>query len=329
MRINNGTIVLRPTGAAEYPPDSERTFIVTGIARSGTTLIATLLRQAGIFMGEFLHEAVQEDAQVLEIVRSRDMQALKPLVRARNRGHARWGFKVPNLHAYLRHDELSLFRNPHLIIIYRDPVAVAVRDSLSEHYDEAGAFMRAASANLGMSHFAEQTRCPALLISYEKALSTPAPVVDGLLDFCGIALSDNERSMLLSKVQPNQPEYIAGSSSNFDGTIDGLYDGQLCGWCRQVDRLEPIKLEVYANGVLIANVLADAFRQDLADAGFGNGCHGFVVSLDRPTVQRDPVIRVKIKDRVLDLRNSGMRLSALPVLGRAAPAQGRRKTVPA
>ena len=44
----------------------------------------------------------------------------------------------------------------------------------------------------------------------------------------------------------------------------------------------------------------------------GNGCHGFFIDLSRYGVRRDAVIRVKVSDRVLELENSGKKLSAFP-----------------
>ena len=105
---------------------------------------------------------------------------------------------------------------------------------------------------------------------------------------------------------------MAAATANFEGRIDGVLNGELYGWCRQTGRLEPIRLEVYADDRCIDTLTADAFRDDLATAGMGNGCHGFFVNLARHGVRRDAVIRVKISNRVLELENSGRKLSSLP-----------------
>jgi hypothetical protein len=99
--LNTGVIVQRD-GAAKSRDGGKRTIVVTGVARSGTSLVASVLKAAGLHMGDFLHDVVQEDAQMLEIVRSRDTALLRTLIQQRNAQHPRWGFKVPNLHAYMR-----------------------------------------------------------------------------------------------------------------------------------------------------------------------------------------------------------------------------------
>jgi hypothetical protein len=310
--LNTGIISCAPVASRARREQAKRTFIVTGIARSGTSLIASLLKEAGVFMGAFLHNVVNEDAQILEVLRRRDMETLKTLVRNRNAENAQWGFKVPNLHAYLKHTELGMFRNPHLLVIYRDPVAVAVRNALSEHYSEVDALVNSANAMHSMAQFARRAECPVLLLSYEKALSLPNTMIERVLEFCGLALHDADRARLLMQVQPNRPEYLAASTSSFEGRIDGVFNGELYGWCWQTGRLEPVRLQVFADDRPVATVVADAFREDLMHAGVGNGCHGFFVPIARHGVRRSAVIRVKISNRVLELENSGMALGALP-----------------
>ena len=312
-QINTGVIVRRLRPAISGGP-AGRTLIVTGIARSGTSMVASVLRQAGVFMGEFLREVVVEDAQMLELLRTRRMDALRRLIGERDAAHPVWGFKLPNLHAYLRHDELALFRNPHLILIFRDPVAVAVRSAMSEHYDMLEALAGATTAQDGLLHVVRRTDCPVLLLSYEKALITPHTVIESLLAFCGIAVPQQDRARLVAEVQPNRPEYLAIASSSFEGCIDGMIDGRLYGWCRQVDRLDAVQLDVLANGILLQSVLADRFRADLADGGMGNGCHGFVADLTPYRLSPDVIVRVRIRDRILELLNSGETLGALPEL---------------
>jgi hypothetical protein len=172
--------------------------------------------------------------------------------------------------------------------------------------------VKTANAMHALAQFVQRAACPVLLLSYEKALSLPNMMIDRVLDFCGMRLDDTARSQLLLHVQPNRAEYLAAATANFEGRVDGTLDGRLYGWCRQAGRLEPVRLEVYANDRRIETLMADAFREDLADAGVGNGCHGFFVDLARHGLRGDAVMRVKIANRVLELENSGRKLSTLP-----------------
>ena len=284
--LNTGVIVRRDS-AAKARNGGKRTIVVTGVARSGTSLVASVLRAAGLHMGDLLHEVVNEDAQMLDIVRSRDTALLRSLIQQRNAQHTNWGFKIPNLHAYMRYDELKLFRNPHMIAIYRDPVAVAMRNSLSEHTDQMRGVIAAAGAMQAMTRFAEQAGCPLLLLSYEKIVSFPPLLIDSVLDFCNISLDTARRAALLVEVKPNNPDYLATAARRFLGRIDGLMDGALYGWCFEENRLEPVRLEVLAGG------------------GIGNGCHGFSIDLSHHGLPKDALIRIRIAGRQLELENSG------------------------
>ena len=313
--LNTGIVTgkKKPRASRSRNDAAKKTFIVTGIARSGTSLVAGLLREAGVFLGDFVYEVVNEDAQIIELLRSHDMPMLKTLIGERNACHATWGFKIPDLHTLLRHDDLALFRNPHLIVIYRDPVAVAVRNALSEHHEEMQALVTASNAMHALGRFVGIADCPVLLLSYEKALAFPNTMIDSMLDFCGIRLDDFHRNRLLVQVQPNRAEYLATATRRFVGRIDGILDGELYGWCVQEGRLEPVRLDLFANDQLVDTFRADRYRDDLAKGGVGNGCHGFFVDLDRYGFRGDTVIRVKVANRVLELDNSGQRLGRFEV----------------
>ncbi len=309
--LNIGIISARRPARRLGRNDDKKTIIVTGVARSGTSFVASVLRAAGLYMGEFIYDVVNEDAQMLEIVRSRDAVLLRTLIEQRNRKHGCWGFKIPNLHTYLRQDELSVFRNPHLIVIYRDPVAVAVRNAISEHYAELDGGVAAAGAMQALGQFVQLAECPLLLLSYEKALAFPNLMIDSILDFCGISLDDAGRAALVPQMQPKSRAYLTDATRRYHGRIDRILDGALFGWCFQEGRLEPVKLDLLADGQLIATFDADAHRGDLAAGGIGNGYHGFNVNLTRYRLRGSAVIRVRINGRVLELENSGQRLDRL------------------
>jgi hypothetical protein len=314
-RVNRGSISF-PSGSREasLDPPAGRTLIVTGIARSGTSMVAATLREAGIYFGKVIYDVVHEDAQILQQLISGKRENMLDLIRERNAQHEVWGFKIPNLHHMLPCADLGIFRAPHLISIYRDPVAIAVRERLSEHIDEAKALVRASNAQVSMIEYCARSKCPTLLLSYEKALLAPEEFVDGLLAFCGIKCTPEQRLAMLQQVQPNNPSYLQQANTTYEGQIDGIMNGRLHGWCRKAGWLQPVDLEVFRNDVLVGTILADRFREDLADAGIGNGNHGFVYDLGH--LPKDPGcrIRISVKDTVFDLKNSNMEIGALVTL---------------
>ncbi len=76
----------------------------------------------------------------------------------------------------------------------------------------------------------------------------------------------------------------APAARTLHGRIDG-WDGHVVrGWACDPDRPDvPACLEVLAGGRIVARTVANLFRDDLRRAGYGSGCHGFLLALpDQP-----------------------------------------------
>ena len=60
------------------------------------------------------------------------------------------------------------------------------------------------------------------------------------------------------------------------GCIDLTSPDCIAGWAQNVDHPEaPVCLDVYIDDRLVGQVLANRYRSDLQQAGFGSGCHSF------------------------------------------------------
>ena len=306
--VNKGFIVDRP-GAAR-PGRGGRTFIVTGAHRSGTSLIASILRQVGIFMGADINDIVHEDEAFGRLLQARDRDGLRRLIGERNAAYGTWGFKLPMLCQWLDHADMAVFNEPHVIVAFRDPVAIAVRAALSEYQAQMPALRHATDDLAAMVAFVAQLRCPKLLLSYEKCLAFPGDFVDAITRFCNLPQSDALRGRLTLLVEPNRPTYIAGSRRRYEGAIEGVTGGSLYGWCRLTGVADPVALDLFADDQPVLAFVADAFRQDLLDAGYGGGNHGFYLDLGKLGLRPNAVIRIKVAVHGIELDNSGRRVAA-------------------
>jgi hypothetical protein len=64
------------------------------------------------------------------------------------------------------------------------------------------------------------------------------------------------------------------------GSFDQLTARIIQGWARNTHAPErPVDLVILDNEVVIAELSADTYRQDLQEAGLGNGCHAFSVTI--------------------------------------------------
>ncbi|HEY4171389.1 MAG TPA: hypothetical protein VGM42_00060 [Rhodopila sp.] len=299
--VNSG-IIVRP--GTFNQPGGGRTFIVSGIGRGGTTMVAATLRDAGIPMGDALDEASVEDLDVSVALRQSDRTMLERLIVNRNIQHADWGFKSPSIHALLQYRELARFRNPHLILIFRDPVAIAQRAALSDYNDPLPVLLDVSSAIHNLLQVFSNTTCPALLLSYEKALIFPDTFVESLISFCG--LPQDTATRLRRQVTPNSKVYADGTAVKMVGYLEALRGDILSGWCAYVKFMDPISLDLFLNDTKILTFLAQTHRADVAQAGYGNGDSGFEIDISGFALTPDDRLHVRPTRRPLfELHNSG------------------------
>ena len=302
---NRGLIRLHKTHSlVEHA--AARTLIVSGVARSGTSMVARVLDAAGIPMGDRIDDVVFEDRDFAELLNrpALDQNALDDLIGRRNDAQPVWGFKRPQMHR-LGAATIARFRNPLVIVTLRDPVAIAERYAIAEHIDARTTLSMATSDLQEMVLFAQQLACPVLLVSYEKAVRNPARLVERLLEFCGLQRSPGERQRLRRLVEPDRPAYIESARRTFGGYIDGIQGTLLGGWAYERSLGLPLTITVFRDDVPVLDGVADQYRQDLADAGIDDGRHGFSVDLAGCGFVPTSRVTVRIKDRNFALNNSG------------------------
>ncbi len=90
--------------------------------------------------------------------------------------------------------------------------------------------------------------------------------------------------------------------SGVEGSLDAVDAEAIFGWAwNRAQHDKPIQVRIWADDTPLATVTADQFRQDLLDAGVGNGKHGFSVPI--PAILRDGkphTIRVTVEGAVDD-----------------------------
>ena len=72
------------------------------------------------------------------------------------------------------------------------------------------------------------------------------------------------------------PSSCAALPPVYEGYVDGTDCNQIWGWAWDQNQPNtPINVDIYANNIFVATVPANQFRQDLLNAGKGNGSHAF------------------------------------------------------
>jgi hypothetical protein len=177
MSKRESALIVKGAPLTEGP----RTYVVFGVMRGGTTMVAGVMRALGIPMGG----GINEDNQECPDFADRPVDQMIAAIEANNQAHPVWGWKYPNAADYV--DRLwPRLRNPHLICVFRDPVAngqglnrwhpMGLIQSVQE-----GLLRQQRNLNL-----LALRNCPAILISYEKAERDKALFLSEFSDCLGL-----------------------------------------------------------------------------------------------------------------------------------------------
>jgi hypothetical protein len=197
------------------PPsqDDEKTVVVLGTYRGGTSMVAKMLRDLGVPMGwcqigpsdpydsaedaefrDLLHRMDLLDKTQLSAYdfSSAGLDALTGLIWRRDAAHQIWGWKFPGTVKWLLHSGLAArLRNPHFITVFRDPLAVFQHQTAIGWINPANVRSQTErSFQWVMSEFQRLTdhvmACtyPHLLVSFERTVMGGAAAKRALVESC-------------------------------------------------------------------------------------------------------------------------------------------------
>jgi cephalosporin hydroxylase/glycosyltransferase involved in cell wall biosynthesis len=90
---------------------------------------------------------------------------------------------------------------------------------------------------------------------------------------------------------------VVGSAPEFDSYVDGVTARRAWGWCWFPEHPQQVAaVRVRAGTSILARMRADQFRQDLADAGKGNGACAFDIALPPLVHTRALSLQVELED---------------------------------
>lgn len=110
--------------------DQPRTIICTGMGRSGTSAVMSLLDFLGVWVGDNARVRTRENKALKKALHD-DLPAAEAMISDYNAQFPVWAFKAPSLRRDLS-EVIRLFRNPLLIVPHRDIVGILGRLMASE-----------------------------------------------------------------------------------------------------------------------------------------------------------------------------------------------------
>jgi len=179
-----------------------RTFVVLGVPRGGTSMIAGLLRIFGIHMGDYVDDTKHEALEFAGLT----VDECIDLIEIRNIRDEDWGWKEPWIGLILN-DIHNSFANPHYIYISRDLIAclnsdLRHNDTFKER-ENAESFIWNRNLHLvnemnKVLRYADKK----LLLSYEESLKRPENLIEQLETFIGKKLSKDKREQAIKFIKP-------------------------------------------------------------------------------------------------------------------------------
>jgi len=298
---NNG---IQYIGKPEAISKKEKTLIVVGVARGGTSLVAGTLDKLGIFTGEMSREPVFEDVKLATKFENRDFKSVKKIIEEYNL-HDTWLFKRPSSINYLNEID-TLVRNPIYLIIFKDIFSVSNRNSISMKMDVVGGLRRAYSDYEKILNFIETSSPNAFLLSYEKIMSNKDFFIDTMIELTGNEASDNQKSDAHTFIEPNPKNYLNASRiTRSIGKVGSVKKNRVIGWAKYAYSDKEATVELYVNNILVTSEKAKDFRKHTLDQKIHKtGYCGYVFILDKKPLKNNDIVSVKVEDEVVFLNGS-------------------------
>jgi hypothetical protein len=182
--------------------DSPRTYAIFGIPRGGTSMVGGLARLCGLPLGDELPNNHEDPDFNFDLLRRDGQDPIARILAAierRDAAHAVWGWKYPRAIRYL--DEIrTRLRNPHLILVLRDPVAAGGR-VIRKGQDALTTVQSHQELQTRNLDLAARWQVPTLLVSYERSADRPFRTAQDLAEFLGMP-APTDREQVRAFVQP-------------------------------------------------------------------------------------------------------------------------------
>lgn len=295
---NNGIILLNRDKIKQY--NKEKTIIVLGLPRSGTSMIGKALYALEVFHDDgFLNKNVYEDKKAIKIFEETP-EMVEQYIKEQNNKYNIWGFKRPGAFYYIN-KYIDKIRNPIFIIPFKDILSISLRKNISIDMDFNDSLRETIKQMNELMQYIYQNKTPTILFSYEKAILNPDNFVQEIVKLLVLEnITTEQISTAINSISINPKEYLESSRIKINGRVDNLKDGILSGWTKADIDDRVVEINVYdLHYNLISCGKASMFRQDLKDNNIGNGYHAFQVEIDKTLTIKDIIVTAgKHKDKL-------------------------------
>lgn len=279
---------------------NEKTVIVIGTGRGGTSMVAGVLNALGVFMGDLACAPVFEDRNLAGAYESKNTKLAMDIIQDYNTRFSTWGFKRPSALSYLP-KLIKSTRNPVFVFIFKDILSIGNRECISM---QTGLLdnMRVALKNYqNILNFIDRYQPNSMLVSSEKIFENKKFFIEQLCAFLELQVTQDQIIAAENFIERNPALYLDRSRiTKAEGRVDEISGSLIRGWARLIHSSAPPLLEVFFNSELVLEVLPNLYRPDLRDNWPNNDGHvGFEFELKSKPNAGD-VLRIKAKQDVED-----------------------------
>jgi hypothetical protein len=177
---------------------AEKTLLVLGQGRGGTSVVAAVADALGVYMGPPNELRNAGSFEAFDFIHGTPARRAETVAK-NNASHNIWGWKFPYSDALLRQIPEGT-RNPHLLFVLRD--VVAITQSYAKHTGEvleaAAEFIYTHNTRLFVA--ALNTDLPSLLVSFERIKTYPEGFVDSLATFLELCPTVEQRTDAIQRI---------------------------------------------------------------------------------------------------------------------------------
>ncbi|TAJ92273.1 MAG: hypothetical protein EPO31_11715 [Gammaproteobacteria bacterium] len=285
----------------KFQNSTPATFIVVGVARGGTSLLAGLLHHMGIHMGDSITKPNYENPIVKIIFKENNDVAINSFIAESNR-HPYWGLKYPFLSSTFVM-QAGKFTNPCILYIKKNFNEVAKRRSQIVGQPYLISYIQTWVAYLMLDLRSRFAGLPTVITQYSEIVGEPEQWVTEFCAHLNLHGLDKQRAVdFIREGNSNYRRWVNRSLfNNFHGHIDGISANEIHGWaCRKHDN-SPLVVDVLLGEDLFASGIAKLYREDIAKALPGHdGLCGYHICFPRVlSADEQKNISVRIGDMVL------------------------------
>jgi hypothetical protein len=188
----------------DVPVPPERTIVIFGAARSGTSMVASIAHDLGIATNHTT--PTFEDRVLGRAADAGDWPRVKRAIERRNSAHQAWAWKRPRLTEYFDTVRPWL-RNPRLIATFKNPMGISRRKEATRQDGYLEALIVATSTARRTAVMCSKSDLPLLIINHDAALLDPALCVSAVASFVGV--TDPEViAHALGRMTTNRDQYL-------------------------------------------------------------------------------------------------------------------------